>query len=277
MSASSNAPSLQEVITRHGLFTKKSLGQHFLLDEQLLENIVAQAGDLTGKRVVEVGPGPGGLTRALLASGAGHVTVIEKDERCLGALEELKQVYQDRLTVVAADALKVDWRPYAPCAIVANLPYNVGTELLLQWLDIVYKDPHAISTMVLLFQKEVAQRIAAAPRTKAYGRLSVIAQFLCETEECFDIPPDAFLPPPKVTSTLIRLTPRPRPLADVKKETLEKVLASAFNQRRKMLRSSLKSLGVDAEALLAKAEIAPTKRAEELSVEDFCRLSAFLN
>jgi 16S rRNA (adenine1518-N6/adenine1519-N6)-dimethyltransferase len=267
-------PPLREVIDRYALFTRKSLGQHFLLDAHLLEKIARQAGDLAGETVVEVGPGPGGLTRALLASRAKNVIAVEKDARCIAALEELSQAYPGRLEIRQADALGVDWAALGPAAIVANLPYNVGTELLLQWLEVVYAQPGHIRAMTLLFQKEVADRLLAAPRTKAYGRLSVVTQFLCEVQRCFDIPPGAFLPPPQVTSTLVRIVPRAKPLADVPKAALERVVAAAFNQRRKMLRSSLKSLTPDAEALLARAAIAPTARAEELSFADFCRLAS---
>jgi 16S rRNA (adenine1518-N6/adenine1519-N6)-dimethyltransferase len=269
-------PPLRDVIARHELFTRKSLGQHFLLDANLLERIVRQAGDLSGLPVIEVGPGPGGLTRSLLASQAARVIAVEKDARCIAALEELRAFYPDRLDIRHADALKLDWRDFSPAAIVANLPYNVGTELLLQWLEVIAENPQAFHSLTLLFQKEVAERLFAAPRTKAYGRLSVITQFLCDVQPCFDIPPGAFLPPPQVTSTLVRLVPHGKPLADVPKPALERVLAAAFNQRRKMLRSSLKSLGADTETLLQKADIAPTARAEELRVEDFCRLASLL-
>ena len=221
--------------------------------------------------MIEIGPGPGGLTRALLAEGAQHVWAIERDPRCLAALEPLAAAYPGRLTLIDGDALTID--PAARCPpprrIVANLPYNIATALLLRWLDRV----HDYDSLTLMFQREVAERLVAAPRTPAYGRLSVIVQWLCEVRILFDIPARAFTPPPKITSTVVQFTPRAAPLAAAEKAVLERVTAAAFNQRRKMLRQSLKALGVPVKPLLAATGIAPTARAEELSVAEFCALA----
>ena len=260
-------PPLREVIRKHSLNARKSLGQHFLLDLNLTTRIVKTAGDLADCHVIEVGPGPGGLTRALLNSPALTVTVVEKDKRCLAIMDDLRKVYGDRLRIVAADALKMDIPALTapPRKIVANLPYNVGTPLLLRWL----REIDAYRGLTLMFQTEVAERLAAQPQTKPYGRLSVITQWLCEVHSAFKVPKDAFTPPPKVASTVSKLTPLPAPLASVSFEALEKVTAIAFGQRRKMLRTSLKSLSLD----LASLEIEPTARAEELSVLEFCLLA----
>ncbi len=268
-----NAPSLpplRDVIARHGLMATKALGQHFLLDLNLTGRIARAAGDMTRGTCIEVGPGPGGLTRALLDAGA-HVIAIEKDKRCREILEELRGAYPDKLETIEADALTVDAAQLgtAPRRIVANLPYNVGTELLLGWL----KNIGAFECLVLMFQSEVAARLTAPADTKAYGRLSVLTQWLCDVEQLFHVNPKAFTPPPAVNSTVVRLTPRGQPLAPAKRETLERVTAAAFGQRRKMLRQSLKSLGVDAEALCRAAGVDPTARAETLSVEQFCALA----
>jgi 16S rRNA (adenine1518-N6/adenine1519-N6)-dimethyltransferase len=224
--------------------------------------------------VIEVGPGPGGLTRALLAEGAQRLVAIERDRRCLAALEELAAAYPGRLDLVEGDALALD--PAALCPpprkIVANLPYNIATALLLRWLDNI----GAYESLTLMFQREVAERLVARPRNSAYGRLSIIVQWLCEAKVLFDVPGRAFVPPPKVTSSVVQLIPRPAPLAPADKATLERVTAAAFGQRRKMLRASLKSLGVPPEPLLASAGVAPTARAEELSVADFCALARSL-
>ncbi len=262
---------LREVIARHRLRARRSLGQNFLLDPGLTDRIARAAGDLAGISVIEVGPGPGGLTRALLARGAREVVAIERDRRCVEALAELAAAYPGRLRVIAGDALASDAAGLAPPprAIVANLPYNVATPLLLGWLG----NATAYVGLTLMFQKEVALRIAAAPGNRNYGRLSIAAQWRCRTQRLFDIPPGAFVPPPKVTSTVIRLVPRARPLAPAEPEALERVVAAAFGQRRKMLRSSLKVLDLDAGALLAAAGIAPTARAEEIDVAGFCALA----
>jgi 16S rRNA (adenine1518-N6/adenine1519-N6)-dimethyltransferase len=259
------------VIARAGLGARKSLGQNFLLDLNLTGRIARAAGPLAPFSVIEVGPGPGGLTRALLAEGAGRVVAIEKDERCLGALAEIAEAYPGRLTVVPGDALEADLVALAPAPrkIVANLPYNVATPLLLAWLRRIGD----FASLTLMFQKEVALRLVAKPRSKDYGRLSVITQLVAEPALLFDIPPRAFVPPPKITSTVVRLTPRPTPLGTARLEDIERVTAAAFGQRRKMLRGSLKSLGVDVEALLARAAIPGAARAEELTVEQFCALA----
>jgi len=260
-------PPLREVIARHGLSAKRSLGQNFLLDLNLTGRIARAAG-IAGKRVLEVGPGPGGLTRALLEAGAAEVIAIERDPRCLEALAEIAAAAPGRLTVIEADALEIDETMFgAPLSVVANLPYNIGTALLLKWLA----RPGWWDSLTLMFQKEVAERLASAPGSKSYGRLSVWTQWRCTVERLFDISPQAFVPPPKVTSTVVRIAPRPVPLAPADPAALERVLAAAFGQRRKMLRQSVKALG--GEALLNAAGIAPTRRAEELSIVEFCALA----
>ncbi|HUZ74349.1 MAG TPA: 16S rRNA (adenine(1518)-N(6)/adenine(1519)-N(6))-dimethyltransferase RsmA [Stellaceae bacterium] len=265
-------PPLREVIRRHGLEAKKSLGQNFILDLNLTRRIARAAGPLDDVDVIEIGAGPGGLTRALLAEGARRVVAIERDPRCVAALEELAFRYPGRLTVIAGDALAIDPAPLTlpPRKIVANLPYNIATALLVRWLH----DIAAYARLTLMFQKEVAERLAAAPRSAAYGRLSVLTQWLCRVAPVFDIAPAAFVPPPKVVSTVVDLQPRAAPLAPCRIADLERVTAAAFGQRRKMLRQSLKRLGGDTAALLAQCGIAPTARAEELSVEQFCALAA---
>ncbi|HUY67980.1 MAG TPA: 16S rRNA (adenine(1518)-N(6)/adenine(1519)-N(6))-dimethyltransferase RsmA [Alphaproteobacteria bacterium] len=262
-------PPLREVIARHGLLAKKSLGQHFLLDLNLTRRIAAAAGNLSGVMAIEIGPGPGGLTRALLETEADKVVVIEKDRRCIGALEELAASAEGRLKIVEGDALQIDVAALAkgPRAIVANLPYNIGTELLLKWL----KDIDRFRSLTLMFQAEVAARIAARPGIKAYGRLSVIAQFCCHVEQVLEVPARAFTPPPKVDSAVVHLTPRRERPKDLRWEAIEKVTAAGFGQRRKMLRSSLKPLG--GETLLRHAGIDPALRAENLSVGDFEKLA----
>jgi 16S rRNA (adenine1518-N6/adenine1519-N6)-dimethyltransferase len=268
-------PPLREVIARHQLGARKALGQHFLLDLNLTRRIARAAGNLDSGTIIEIGPGPGGLTRALLAEGAGHVVAIEKDERCQAALAELAAAYPGRLEVIAADALKVDMARLggAPRQVVANLPYNVATPLLIGWLKRVAEGPSAFAGFTLMFQKEVALRLAARPRSKDYGRLSVLTQWLAEVRLLFDVPPRAFTPPPKVTSTVVGLVPRPRPQFPAEVEALERVTAAAFGQRRKMMRQSLKTLGVRSAGLIAAAGIAETARAEELDVEAFCALA----
>lgn len=264
-------PPLRAVIERHGLQAKKSLGQNFLLDLNLTGKIARTAGDLSDTTVIEVGPGPGGLTRALLMHGARHVVAIERDERCLEALADVSAHYPGRLTVVPGDALKTDFSALAdgPTRLVANLPYNIGTELLVRWLTPEHWPPFYRS-MTLMFQREVAERIVARPGTEHYGRLGVLAGWRTEARVAFDVPPQAFTPPPKVTSSVVHLVPREAPLpADVK--TLGRVTEAAFGQRRKMLRQSLKALG--GERLLEAAAIDGTRRAETLSVEEFVRLA----
>ncbi len=268
-------PPLREVIAAHGLAARKSLGQNFLLDGNITAKIAREAGDLTDLTVMEVGPGPGGLTRALLETDAKAVVAVERDTRCLEALQALAVAYPGRLRLVEGDALEIDEAELidGPAAIVANLPYNIATPLLLKWS----KAPQRFRSLTLMFQKEVAQRLAAKPNSGAYGRLSVVIQWLYEVEALFDLPPRAFTPPPKVTSTVVRLVPRPEPLAPARRETLERVTAAAFGQRRKMLRGSLKSLGTDPLTLLDAAGIAPEARAETVSVEGFCALARALD
>ncbi len=264
-------PPLREVIARHGIAARKSLGQNFILDLNLTRRIARAAGPLDSGTTIEIGPGPGGLTRALLDEGAARVVAIERDPRCLAALAELQAHYARRLELIEGDALVLDPAALtpAPRRIVANLPYNIATALLLRWLDRITD----YESLTLMFQREVAERLTAAPRSAAYGRLSVLVQWLCEARILFDIPPRAFTPPPKVTSSVVRLVPRAAPLALADKATLERVTAAAFGQRRKMLRSSLKSLGVAVEPLLSEAGLAGTARAEELSVAEFCALA----
>jgi 16S rRNA (adenine1518-N6/adenine1519-N6)-dimethyltransferase len=267
-------PPLRELIARHGIAAKRSLGQNFILDLNVTRRIARAAGPLDSGTVIEVGPGPGGLTRALLEEGAAHVVAIERDRRCLAALAELAAAYPGRLELVEGDALKFDSATLtpAPRRIVANLPYNIATALLLRWLDRIGE----YQSLTLMFQREVAERLVATARGPAYGRLSVIVQWLTLPKILFDLPPRAFVPPPKVTSSVVSLRPRATPLACAEKAALERVTAAAFGQRRKMLRSSLRTLGVPVEPLLATTGIAPTARAEELSVADFCALARAL-
>jgi 16S rRNA (adenine1518-N6/adenine1519-N6)-dimethyltransferase len=270
-------PPLREIIRRHGLSARKSLGQNFLLDLNLTARIARAADPLAGVTVVEVGPGPGGLTRALLAAGAGRVIGIERDDRAVGALRELAAHYPGRLDVVEADALDFDPRPYlgsGPARIIANLPYNIATALLISWLSIESWPPW-YDSLLLMFQREVAERIVAGPGGSSYGRLSVLCNWRCESKRLFDIAPSAFVPPPKVTSSLVRLVPRPRPLP-VALTNLERVTAAAFGQRRKMLRQSLKTLVADPLPLLATAGLDPAARAQDIPVEGFVALAQAL-
>lgn len=264
-------PPLRDVIERHGLAARRALGQHFLLDLNLTRRIARAAGDLTSGTTIEIGPGPGGLTRALLDLGARHLIVVERDERCRAALAEVADRFPGRLDIVMGDALEIDAAALGapPRRIVANLPYNIGTALLLRWIERF----DAFESLTLMFQKEVAARLVAKPRSKAYGRLSVLVQWLAEVTPLFDIGPRAFTPPPKVSSTVVQIAPRPRPLFPADKAVLERVTAAAFGQRRKMLRQSLRSLAPDAGSILAAAGIADTRRAEELDIEAFCRLA----
>jgi 16S rRNA (adenine1518-N6/adenine1519-N6)-dimethyltransferase len=273
MSALDDLPPLRETIRRHGLSARKSLGQNFLLDLNLTGRIARAAGPLDGVTVVEIGPGPGGLTRALLAEGAPRVIAIERDERAVAALEEIANRYPGRLTIVAGDALSFDVRPMldGPARVVANLPYNIATALLVSWLT-TEPWPPWYDRLTLMFQREVAERIVAGPGSKTYGRLSVLAGWRAEAKILFDIAPSAFVPPPKVTSSLVQLLPRAAPLACALRD-LERVTAAAFGQRRKMLRQSLRSLGRDPIPLLEKAAIDPTARAEDIAVEGFVALA----
>ena len=267
-------PPLREVIDRFDLRAKKALGQNFLLDLNLTARIARAAGDLKGSDILEVGPGPGGLTRGLLAEGARKVLAIEKDARCLPALAEIAAAYPGRLTVLEGDALQID--PLAhltpPIKICANLPYNVGTELLVRWLT-PPQWPPVWSSLTLMFQKEVAQRITARPGSKAYGRLAILAQWRCDARIVLTLPPGAFSPPPKVESAVVHLTALPEPRFEADPTVLERVVATAFNQRRKMLRASLKGLDPAIEARLERLGIRPTARAEEIDLEAFCRLA----
>jgi len=274
MSAVDDLPPLREVIRQHGLRAKKSLGQNFLLDLNLTTRIARAAGPLEGVDVVEIGPGPGGLTRALLAAGARRVIAIERDDRTVAALEQIARRYPGRLQIVASNALDFDPRPLVDSAsarIVANLPYNIATALLVGWLT-QEPWPPWYDRLVLMFQREVAERLVAAPGSKSYGRLSVLVGWRCEARICFNVAASAFVPPPKVTSSLVELMPRKAPLA-CERRALERVTEAAFGQRRKMLRQSLRSLGLDATALLEAARIAPTARAEDVPVEGFVALA----
>jgi 16S rRNA (adenine1518-N6/adenine1519-N6)-dimethyltransferase len=278
MSAVDDLPPLREVIHRHGLRAKKSLGQNFLLDLNLTSRIARGAGPLAGVDVVAIGPGPGGLTRALLAQDARRVIAVERDARAVAALEEIAARYPGRLEIVAADALELDPRPRlagARARVVANLPYNIATALLVRWLTSEPWPPW-FDRLVLMFQREVAQRIVAVPGSKSYGRLSVLAGWRTEARILFDVAASAFVPPPKVTSSLVSLTPRAHPLA-CERDALEEVTQAAFGQRRKMLRQSLKSLGGDPLALTAAAGIAPTERAENVPLAGFVALARALS
>lgn len=273
MAAIDGLPPLRDVIQRHGLDAKKSLGQNFLFDLNLTQKIARTAGPLEGVTVIEVGPGPGGLTRAILSLGAKKVIAVERDSRCLPVLAEIEAHYPGRLEVIEGDALKTDFEALVPAGepvrIIANLPYNVGTQLLVNWLLPREWPPFWLS-MTLMFQKEVGQRIVAEEGDNHYGRLGVLAGWRTVSEMAFDVPPQAFSPPPKVTSTVVHLLPKDKPLpCDVAK--LERVTEAAFGQRRKMLRQSVKSLG--GETLLEQAGIDPTRRAETLSVEEFVTLA----
>ena len=267
-------PPLRDVIEAYGLAPKKALGQNFLFDLNLTRRIARAAGPFENRTVVEIGPGPGGLTRALLAEGAQRVIAVERDPRALPALAEIAARYPNRLQVVEGDALEMDWRKLlvGPAQIVANLPYNIATPLLIGWLTDGPWPPW-FSSLTLMFQKEVAQRIAAKPDDEAYGRLSVISQWRCEAKKLFDVNRSAFTPPPKVTSSIVHLVPRAlcEPLCNV--AALERITAAGFGQRRKMLRQSLKAVFAEPEAVLAKLGLDPTARAETLKVSDFARLA----
>jgi len=266
-------PPLREVLRRHGLFAKKSLGQNFLLDLNLTARVARAGGSLDGVTVVEVGPGPGGLTRALLAEGARRVIAIERDDRAINALQEIAARYPGRIDIVPGDALEFNARAhlgFERARVIANLPYNIATPLLIGWLSESW--PPWYDSLVLMFQREVAERIVATSGSKAYGRLAVLAGWRTEAKIMFDVAPTAFVPPPKVTSSVVRLIPRAKPLA-CDGNALQRVTKAAFGQRRKMLRQSLKSVGVDTLTLLAEACIEPTLRAEEIPVEGFVALA----
>ncbi len=269
-----NLPPLREVIRRHNLRAEKALGQNFLLDQNLTDKIVRLSGDFSGMTVFEIGPGPGGLTRSLLGSEAAKIIAIEYDTRAIEALQDLVAFGDGRLDVRHGDALEVDLTASAevPRAIVANLPYNISTVLLVRWLRQIREQGNAFSSMTLMFQKEVADRILATPEHKAYGRLSALSQWLCDVKRLFDLPPEAFTPPPKIQSTVLKFTPRALPSKSPSFDTMEKIIGIAFQQRRKMIRSSLKEYMPQIEA----AGIDPTLRAEALTVEDYLKLSALV-
>ncbi len=274
MSTPDALPPLRDVIAAHSLKARKSLGQNFLLDLNLTSRIARAAGDLRVTDVLEIGPGPGGLTRALLMSGARRVVAIERDARCLSALAEIAAAYPGRLEILEGDALRVDPVPNlgAPVRIVANLPYNIGTELLVRWLTAEAWPPFWTS-LTLMFQREVAERIVAAAGSKTYGRLSILAQWRTTPRIVFDIPPRAFTPPPKVTSAVVHFERLDSPRYPADAAILSRVVALGFGQRRKMLRASLRPLGPEIERALTDCGIAPTDRAEQVTLEAFCRLS----
>ncbi len=277
MSAIDTLPPLREVIAAHGLSARKSLGQNFLLDLNLTAKIARQAGDLTETDVLEIGPGPGGLTRGLLSEGARHVLAVEKDSRCIPALTQIAETYPKRLTVLEGDALDIDPLRHLtpPIRVAANLPYNVGTELLVRWLT-PPEWPPFWQSLTLMFQREVAERIVAAPGSKTYGRLAILAQWRAEASIAMHLPPGAFTPPPKVSSAVVHLTALPAPRYPANAAILSRVVAAAFNQRRKMLRAALKGVSPDIEAHLHAAGIPPTERAEQVSLEAFCALARSL-
>ena len=270
-------PPLREVIATHDLKAQKSLGQNFLLDLNLTAKIARQVGDLANCDVLEIGPGPGGLTRGLLAEGARRVVAVEKDRRCIPALEDIASHHSGRLQVLEGDALAIDPMAHlnAPIRVAANLPYNIGTELLVRWLT-PPRWPPFWQSLTLMFQREVAERITAQPGSKAYGRLAILAQWRCTANIVLSLPPEAFTPPPKVSSAVVHLVALKEPKFPADAKTLERVVATAFNQRRKMLRSALKPLGGDIEDRLRAAGIAPTDRAENVPLEGFCALARAL-
>ncbi|WP_170455519.1 16S rRNA (adenine(1518)-N(6)/adenine(1519)-N(6))-dimethyltransferase RsmA [Ruegeria arenilitoris] len=274
MSAIDTLPPLREVIAKHQLSARKSLGQNFLLDLNLTAKIARQAGDLSQCDVLEIGPGPGGLTRGLLAEGARKVVAVEKDTRCIAALQEIAAAYPGRLEIINGDALEIDPLEHLtpPIRVAANLPYNVGTELLVRWLT-PPEWPPFWQSLTLMFQREVAERIVALPGSKAYGRLAILAQWRAEARIAMSLPPGAFTPPPKVSSAVVHLTALPEPHFPADAGILSRVVAAAFNQRRKMLRASLKGMAPDIEDRLNAAGIKPTDRAEQISLEAFCALA----
>ena len=278
MSRIDELPPLREVIATHGLSARKSLGQNFLLDLNLTAKIARQAGDLSQCDVLEIGPGPGGLTRGLLAEGARRVLAIEKDARCRPALEEIAAHYPGRLQIIEGDALTVDPLDHLnpPIRVAANLPYNIGTELLVRWLT-PPEWPPFWQSLTLMFQREVAARITAPPGSKAYGRLSILASWRTDARLVMSLPPEAFTPPPKVASAVVHLTALPEPRFPARPGTLERVVAAAFNQRRKMLRAALKSVSPEIEDHLAAAGIRSTDRAETVPLEAFCALARSLD
>ncbi|MHA6267957.1 16S rRNA (adenine(1518)-N(6)/adenine(1519)-N(6))-dimethyltransferase RsmA [uncultured Aliiroseovarius sp.] len=278
MSQIDGLPPLREVIATHGLIAKKSLGQNFLLDLNLTAKIARMAGDLANSDVLEIGPGPGGLTRGLLVEGARKVLAVEKDSRAMAPLAEIQTVYPDRLQIINADALTLDPLEHLtpPIRIVANLPYNVGTELLVRWLT-PPSWPPVWDSLTLMFQKEVAERIVAQPGSKKYGRLAVLAQWRTTPRIVMELPPEAFTPPPKIHSAVVHFDALPAPRFEADPDKLQALVAKAFGQRRKMLRASLKGLHPEIEDVLTSVGIKPTSRAEEIGIEAFCALSRALS
>ena len=274
MSSIDTLPPLRQVIDTHDLQARKSLGQNFLLDLNLTAKIARQAGDLTQCDVLEIGPGPGGLTRGLLSEGARKVLAIEKDSRCIPALNEISAAYPDRLQIIDGDALEVNPLAYLtpPIRVAANLPYNIGTELLVRWLT-PQEWPPFWQSLTLMFQREVAERIVAKPGSKAYGRLALLAQWRANAKIVINLPPEAFSPPPKVSSAVVHLTALPEPRFPADAAVLSRTVATAFNQRRKMLRSALKGTAPDIEDRLIAAGLKPTDRAEQIPLEGFCALA----
>ncbi|WP_299023545.1 16S rRNA (adenine(1518)-N(6)/adenine(1519)-N(6))-dimethyltransferase RsmA [uncultured Sulfitobacter sp.] len=274
MSAIDNLPPLRQVINDHGLQARKSLGQNFLLDLNLTAKIARHAGDLTACDVLEIGPGPGGLTRGLLSEGARRVLAIEKDSRCIPALDQIKAAYPGRLQIIEGDALEVDPLVHLtpPIRVAANLPYNIGTELLVRWLT-PPEWPPFWQSLTLMFQREVAERIVAQPGSKAYGRLAILSQWRADAKIVLGLPPEAFTPPPKISSAVVHLTALPAPRYPADAAILSRTVAAAFNQRRKMLRAALKGTAPDIEDRLIAAGIKPTDRAEQIPLEGFCALA----
>ena len=270
-------PPLKDVISRHQLRAKKSLGQNFLLDLNLTSKIARYAGNLDQFDILEIGPGPGGLTRSLLNEGARKVVAIEKDSRCIEALEEIQATFPGRVKLLQGDALSTNASEHLadPVRIIANLPYNIGTELLVRWLT-SKTWPSFWQSMTLMFQKEVANRIVASPGSKAYGRLSVMSQWRCDTKIAFNVPASAFTPPPKVESTLVHFESLKQPKFPAEVDVLEFVVSKAFNQRRKMLRGALKGYFQNVEEGLLSIGVLPTKRAEDITVQEYCAMSQIL-
>jgi 16S rRNA (adenine1518-N6/adenine1519-N6)-dimethyltransferase len=268
-------PSTSALIKKYGLDAKKSLGQNFILDKNFTDKIARAAGDLSASEVLEIGPGPGSLTRSILDAGAKKLVVVEKDKRCLAVLAELQEFYGERLEIIEDDAMEIDDSEIFSqnkFKIIANLPYNIGTALIFKWLKIADK----ISSMHLMLQKEVVERITAKPGERHYGRLAVMVNFLCHTKMLFTVNKSVFTPPPKVTSAIVEIIPRAKPVAEVEFSKLEKVVAAAFNQRRKMIKSALKSVFSDPEKILRNAGIKPELRAEEFTIEEFCQIARLL-
>lgn len=264
-------PTTSEIIKKYGLDAKRSLGQNFILDSNLTDKIAKQAGELRGFQVLEIGAGPGGLTKSILKQNPQELIVIEQDQRCIAALEEIKSFYPEQLKIIQGDALKFDINSVPTnqkLKIIANLPYNIATELLFKWL----KDWQKIDSMVLMFQKEVVERIVAKPGSKEFGRLGVMVNFFCETKKLFDINPSAFTPAPKVTSSLVLIKPRTQPIMNVELKILEKVVAAAFSQRRKMIKAGLGSISNNVEEWLNRSDISSSLRAEQLNLEQFGKL-----